>query len=294
MRTRVARIAAVGTFSMVACVTAEPSATTAVSTPDVADAAAPETTDANASAVARLSAIRVAAGAAALETETSLDRGCQHHVAYMRAVGKVLHAEEPEHAAFSPEGAASGPNALLASGMPSLDAAIEAWLAEPYHRVALLDPGVRIVGLAFESGWACLDVLSRYVPANGAPPVAYPPPEASGVPAHYSGGDTASLSPLPTGLVPPVGFILSLAFPPDRPVRGSAQATLRRLSDGIAVSVVTRGPADVGEPFATYQRNTVLVIPKAPLLAGTRYEVGVTALAGDVEASRSWQFTTAP
>ena len=237
----------------------------------------------------RLDAYRAAAGLEPLEVDEALSAGCAAHVGYMAAHGQPFRNERPSSPHYTAAGAQAGPNAHVAGSVPDLVTAVDQWIAAPYHRLTLLDPGVRVVGAAFGDGYACLDVLSRFERAADFPPVLYPANEQTAVPVAFNG--EGQLDPLPAGWVPPVGPIISVLFPAGAVV-GPGMTVTVRAADGAALESTVRLPGAPDDPYTKQQRNAVLIFLRLPLQANTRHTVSLDGAVDGGLYTRSWAFTT--
>ncbi len=151
---------------------------------------------------------RILSGLPEAELDPALSGACQRHVDYMLAVSRLVREEDPQHPAYSTEGAAAAKQALLASGMAAPADAVLAWIAAPYHRIAALDPGVTRVGLAFGGGYACMDVFSAWADPEDFIAVPWPGRDQTDVPTSFS--PVQGITPLPFDMPGPTGPIVSI------------------------------------------------------------------------------------
>ena len=237
----------------------------------------------------RLNAARAAAGVEPVEIITALNGGCEKHVAYMAAVGKVVHSEDPAHPAYTAAGAAAGEAANLAQDVAGLDEAVGLWRDAIYFRLPMLNPGVGHVGVAFQDGWVCLDLFSAFAAVEGHAPVPWPAGDAAGVPTTLH--DAGALDPRPPGYTPPNGTIVSLLFAPDAIV-DTATFTAALSTGGAPVEAFTRLPNDPNDPYRVRQGNAVTLIPRHPLGPLTTYDVFMAGKVDGEDFQKLWQFTT--
>ena len=241
--------------------------------------------------IALLNAQRNAVGLSSVVLDDALTAGCLDHVRYMVAVGKVLHTEDPDDPNYTEAGAAAGPNANIAGDVADLPSAIEFWTASLYHRLTMLDPGVSKVGVAFESGYACLDVFTAFEAIPDHEPVQYPAHLQMGVPTEYA--EHGPVSPLPADLPPPTGPIVSLMFAPERVIGPDFKMRLLEEDTGAQVDTFVRLPHDPADPYADFLLNTVAAIPLSPLEPSRTYRVISQGKVDGEVREKQWVFTTA-
>lgn len=87
--------------------------------------------------------------------DSQASEGCRLHDLYMQGTDTFGHDEDPSSPLYTPLGAATGEDSLLAEGPDPLGT----WLSVPYHRIALLEPRLRDTGYAVVGDFACLKVL---------------------------------------------------------------------------------------------------------------------------------------
>lgn len=104
--------------------------------------------------LARVNRARQEAGLGAVEWDADLSRGCDLHAQYLvrnfadpATKGLGMHNEDPKHAGYTPEGQRAGRASVIASDGNAMDS-VESWLATLYHRVPLLHPSLKRIGLA--------------------------------------------------------------------------------------------------------------------------------------------------
>jgi hypothetical protein len=124
-------------------------------------------------ALAELDRIRQAAWDASAFgpcTPATFDReladGCAAHVRYLKLHPAQLekwpdaHEEYPEQAGFTTAGCWSGMHSVIAPGVDSAEAAIAGWMGTFYHRLPLLEPGLKRIGYSLDDHVAVLDASS--------------------------------------------------------------------------------------------------------------------------------------
>lgn len=176
----------------------------------------------------------------------------------------------------------SGPVAeLVASGIPSAPYAVVSFMDAPYHRRLLLKPGKLDFGCSVQDSYACF-VLG----GDSDRSVVFSPPNgAQGVPTYWDGREEPS--PMRgTGLKPPYGYPIMLAA---YGFEGRLDCRRAKLTDqnGGTVSCTVRNPSN--DPEA---KNSVILIPTAPLKASTAYTVSVMFELDDESHQETWSFRT--
>jgi len=247
-------------------------------------------------AVNHLNQRRSESGLTAVNIDDNLEAGCTAHIQYMEATGRVIHEQDANSPFFSTEGAKAAENAALSGNVTSLSDAVEAWLSEPYHRRPLLHPGLSTVGGAFSNGFACLDIFSTANGVKDHAPIPYPGRNAVQIPTTYKALGTAN--PLPDDWAPPVGTVISYEIPAHWSLHGTTTLVLETADDNEPVMVWIGLPYRATDPYASFQGNTVLAIPKEPLKPDTTYRCrleGQTIQQVDGPPgplTDSWTFTT--
>ncbi len=240
--------------------------------------------------LARLNEIRRIAGLAPVAIDPALSKGCRLHAEYLvrnatatSAQGLGAHDEDPKLPGYTPEGEKAGKASDISYKEPP--AAVESWMSGLFHRVPIIMPGLKKIGL----GWAksadggTISVMDVVSGRGGGPAtiVAYPADKQKDVPLAL-GREIPRPAPTDSG-----GYPVTLTFHEDQKVTG-VTATLRVDKEDVECHLSTpEKPAD-----ARYQRNTVCLIAREPLKPATTYTVTVTAKIGTKPFTRTWSFTT--
>jgi uncharacterized protein YkwD len=122
--------------------------------------------DLEAKIVARVNAVRQAAGLSLVRLDTELSRGCQAHARYLAlnenrpdGQGLAVHRENAELPGATPEGARAAKESVIATLLDP-PSCVEGWMATLYHRIPVLAPNVERVGFghARMAGrkWVCV------------------------------------------------------------------------------------------------------------------------------------------
>jgi hypothetical protein len=274
--------------------------------------------------LSRLNAFRVLAGQSPVAVDPALSQGCVAHARYLvlhhgeaSTSGLGVHKETAGQAGYTPNGDVAARRSVITAGESSLPALperdwpvaeLDKWVASLYHRVPVLSPPLRRVGIGYARNdkgtvwYTVLDVgADPTAIVQGArrsvTPVLYPGDGQTDVPRGFGRGTAEVPNPLPAERTPQdSGYPITASFPAGMRVRG-VMATLRRESrteDGRS------GMEDV--PFwlsmpekpasAADQENTVCLISTRKLERQTTYRVTVEATVSGQKWKGSWKFTT--
>jgi hypothetical protein len=122
---------------------------------------------------------------------------------------------------------------------------------------------------------------------KGHKPVVFPGEKAEDVPREFAGNEMPD--PLPAeGRGKKAGFPITVTFAENVRVT-KASATLKEKN-----KTIDGWLSSPEKPAYTraFQRNTICLIPKAPLRPKTTYQVTATATVNGVKWTRTWSFTT--
>lgn len=220
-----------------------------------------------------------------------LNRGCRLHNRYMSRTGEFGHSERRGSRHFTRLGARAASRSVFAQPgrAPS-----EAWGGTVYHRLAILQPRLRVSGFSAHAGFSCLQVLSG---VSGSPAARSSQPALYPWPANGSSGHAPLFenyeSPDPLRDAPGV---YRLGTPITVAVNGpwkhwqlteSGVASASLVSDtGESVPV---SASDRSSPNARYLQGGFALLPRRALTPHTWY----TATASGRVSNRgnSWPFT---
>jgi len=222
-------------------------------------------------ALAVLNEARKACGLEPVRLSTALSSGCQKHSRYLVVnkgspliEGLKAHEEVKELKEYSEEGARAAKNSVVHYVPPSR--AITDWLATFYHRIPLLQPNLKEVGIGyFQQGkdLACgIDCITGVSGENTKDIVYYPNDGQENVPLVFG---PEIPSPIPAKHKGPAAFPITVYFASGQKIK--------------AVEVKILGPKEANLPCfvstpelpATSfpQWNTVCVIPSQPFKKAT-------------------------
>ncbi len=242
-------------------------------------------------AVARVNEIRQGLGLAPVVLDPELSRGCKLHARYLSinrnhpgTKGLGAHEESPNLSGYTPAGQRAGRASVISySSTPT--AAVDSWMATLYHRTPILRPNLKRIGFGFEDSIEVMDVSSLIGPDDI--PVAYPSPEQSGVPTHFSSGEIPN--PIPGGASGLAGYPITLQFPTGwKIVNVSAQLID---AEGNKVPVHLSDPEHPA--LSTHPQGGVCcLLPVKPLSQATVYKVTIWANVNSSDFMMRWTFAT--
>jgi hypothetical protein len=242
-------------------------------------------------ALARVNGLRRVAGLEPVVLDESLSRGCQQHARYLlvnrghpstRGLGG--HEETSGLPGYTDEGRRAAAQSCIAF-RTSLLGAVDTWMATLYHRIPILRPTLKRIGMGYESGIAVMDVVSG-VDGEEERPIAFPADGQSEVPLLFP---NEIPDPIPAGASHPAGYPITLQFPTWGPEVAGVRA---ELTDGSGRRVTFHLSHPESPACGFPQQNTVCLIPAQPLAPATTYRVTVAASYDGKELRRSWSFRT--
>lgn len=232
-------------------------------------------------ALARVACHRALSGLSGLDVDADLAAAARAHADYMRENDELTHdqrlalpgftgetVEDRAVAAGWVEDPFVGLQEVVAWGTSPADIA-DAWMAAPYHRVALTRPDAVAVGYG-QSGRFATMLTAVPVPAPNAEAVLYPAHGQTGVPMAWR-SDTEVPDPVP-GLdwvgFPVTVTLTATSFDADRPDDPYGVVVKEARLEGPDGDI----EALVLEPSTDPElRRAVALVPTEPLLAGTTY-----------------------
>jgi uncharacterized protein YkwD len=219
----------------------------------------------------RLNRIRRQADLAPVELDDDLSRGCRLHAKYLvvnsrrpEIQGMQAHQEDPKLPGYTAEGQKAGKAANIAIGACEPPDALDGWMATPYHRVPLLEPGLKKIGFDCLRGdrfeWVTvLDVGNGSDRTSRSRPVFWPVEGQVGVPVNFPPGGEIP-NPIPEDKTGRAGYPVTAFFPTDSPLR-NAKAKLEDPTGG-AVACWFSSPESPANPiYSKHQGTMVCLIP---------------------------------
>jgi hypothetical protein len=245
-------------------------------------------------ALAALNEARKACGLDPVKLSTELSAGCRKHSRYLVAnkdsplvAGLKAHEEVKDLKDYSEEGARAAKNSVIHYVPPSK--AITGWLATFYHRVPLLQPKLKEVGIGyFQQGTdrACgIDCITGASGENAKAIVFYPDDGQQSVPLVFG---PEIPTPIPATHKGPAGFPITVYFARNQKIKDVEVKVLGPKKVNIPCFVSTPE-----SPATTFQQwNAICIIPSQPLAKATTYKVEVRCTVSGNPYSRTWQFST--
>lgn len=250
----------------------------------------------------RVNSFRATAGLSPISEVPAWSEDARLHSNYLVINDRAGHSESPSLPGYTTRGATAGANGNVISSTAPISeaAAVDSWMAAPFHAVGILDPRLTASGFGLASdttgvrGAATMDVirgLDWTVPWPSHP-VTWPGPGSTVPLGTYGGNEWPDpLGGCGAGWAAPTALPVIVMFP--KPVAGAA-ATVNGASSSSEVCVVT--PNNFRATTSSTQslgrgvldsRNAVLVIARRPFLNNTRSSIDVVATAGDGSAMRA-------
>ncbi len=246
-------------------------------------------------ALEKINAVRKTAGLEPVTLDEKLSQGCTAHALYLvknekdpSTHGLGAHSENSKLPGYTVEGEKAGRSSDIHFIEPAL--AVDGWMASLFHRVPILHPHLKRVGIGYAKGgkWGwitLLDVMSGREDGRQSGPVAWPVDKQADVPLAF-GGEIPD--PIPADKDKKAGYPITVSFVDGETVK-DATATLK--IDKKEVEVWLSSPEKPAD--ARYQANTICLFPKDVMQPGTSYTVTVTAKVNGKAWTRTWSFTTA-
>lgn len=246
----------------------------------------------NIAALRILNKARKDAGLDTVTISASLSSDCYNHAKYLvfnrndsATKGLSGHKEYFSLKGFSKEGEKAGRRSVIA--FEKTDRAINEFLASFYHRIPLLQPDLKEIGIAFyeENDYvvSLIDCISGTAGQKSVGVVFYP-----GVNQCNIRLNMANELPNPAGVPGPFGFPVTIYFTKAQIVKNVKIKLTDKYNRIIDCYISTpENPAT----FFT-QWNTVCAIPKKPLASHSKYFVSLTCLVNNVEFKKIYSFVT--
>lgn len=245
-------------------------------------------------ALAILNDARKACGLEPVKLSVELSEGCRKHSKYLvvnkgnpSIAGMKAHQEVKKLKEYSEEGARAAKHSVIHYVPPSQ--AITEWLAGFYHRIPLLQPRLKEVGIGyFKQGrdWACcIDCITGTAGENAKDIVYYPEDGQANVPRVFGNEIPRAI---PASHKGPAGFPITIYFTRGQKVK-DVEVKLSNPKEADLPCFIST-PESPATSFT--QWNTVCVIPKQPLRPATTYKIELRCTLSEKPHSRTWQFTT--
>ncbi|MEK7470347.1 MAG: hypothetical protein AAB074_23500, partial [Planctomycetota bacterium] len=207
--------------------------------------------------------------------------------------GLGAHNEDPSLPGYTEEGARAGHQSDI--GMSPPPQAMKGMLGTFYHRVPLLHPDLRKVGIGYSKlasggGWGRGRCVIDYSGVGEKDEkvqrvVGYPPDKATGVQVRF---DNESPDPIPPGEDEEAGMPVTLAWVDGEKI---TDAAVELTEGGIKVDGYLSSPEHPAR--SDFPNEAICFIPKNALSGNTKFHVKVSAKVNDEPFVREWDFTTA-
>lgn len=248
-----------------------------------------------------VNAYRTSSGLPRLVEDPAWMGAVSKHAVYLAMTGAMEHGENPSSPFYTPEGAAAAAKSVLGGwrGTRRSDRdLIEGWMTAPFHALHFFEPRLQRIAYGSSHGLpgasldsaAVLDILhglgSKVVPDR---PITFPANESTTPLTSFVAETPNPLTSCP-GYHAPAGLPLFVLFPS---APGASTATLTTGGNPVETCLIDTNYVNsdaaaqrTGRALLA-QKNAVIIVPRLPLVAGTRYTARVvTAAAGTAE----WSF----
>ena len=243
-------------------------------------------------ALYRLNKTRKAAGLDTVSIASTLSKGCYSHAKYLvinrknpLTAGLNAHKEFSNLKGYTKEGEIAGKSAVIHYVKPSV--AITGWIQTFYHRIPLLQPNLKEIGIGFyQKGDDIVSVVDCSAGSKGEnlkDVVFYPNENQQDIP--LSMGPEI---PNPVGQAGDYGFPITLYFTQFQIITNVTFKLTDK--DNSIVDCYISTPDHPATAFA--QWNCICAIPKKPLLADAQYFVTATCKVNNETFKKTYSFRT--
>jgi len=156
-----------------------------------------------------------------------------------------------------------------------------------YHRLPLIHPGTRAIGVGSTKRHTAVDGLTRRDERPWIYPVIVPAPNSFGQPTHFA---REAPDPVPPGIERP-GFPITLTFRSGTITNARAEMRLKSRK-GRVVPTVVFSPERPANKKRQKNRMTICVIPRVALAPMKTWWVKVTYDLDGEPKSHVWRFNT--
>ena len=253
-------------------------------------------------ALDKVNAYRAGAGLKPVVLDDRLSTGCLKHARYLvineghpSLLGLKAHEEDEKLPGYSKEGHDAGKASDIGIGDYEPIDAVDSWMATLYHRVPILEPGLRSIGFGCargrRQGWATvMNVQSGRDKGPRPHAVFYPAADQVDVPLNFPNSGEEP-NPIPEDKDNRAGYPVTAFFPQKERLQ-NAMGTLTR-DKGEEVPCWFSTPEMPANPkFSRNQDNTVCLIAKDPLAPNTTYHVRLLGTVAGKAWEKKWKFTT--
>ncbi len=257
----------------------------------------------------RVNHYRTMARLGALHEDPQLSAAVSAHASYLLLnygqeirsgnwLGDAGHSEDPAKRGYTDDGARAAQNSQIAwgCGAYNADAQIDQWIAGPFHRLAILNPFMEQAGFGEAAAKGCWVAGLRLPPP---PEEVKPydlavqfPPEGATISLDWTGAEAPDPLTSCDDYEMPAGLPITIQL--GRLVETELGAH-SLTADGAAIEHCAfdahsyRNPNRAMQEYGRWalrSSGAIMIVPRAPLRAGTRYSVSITA--GD--KTYAWSF----
>lgn len=239
-----------------------------------------------------LNGLRAKLGFEPVALDPALSAACEEHSLYCATNGQT-HYQEKDKPGYSAAGARAGKAGVLTRA-DSMKRAIEYWLTSFFHRIYMLHPGLRAVGMGLVQGSATMDVLTT-LKRGDHEPYCWPYDGQDDVLVSWLTGESPNPlggdAPFDYGVASRYGYPITLTFP-QKSLRTLTGVTTRLLKGEEELSCFVSTPESPSQAKFASNFQTVFLMSDHPLSPKTTYTVEVKGSWKDEPFGRRWSFTT--
>lgn len=240
-------------------------------------------------ALRRLNDWRTSLGHTPVTLAPELSRACEEHALYCATNGELTHDQDAKKPGASASGAKAGKCSELTYA-PTMDAALPAFASTFFHRISMLSPLARRVGMGLQQGIAALDAKSD-AGSGSFDPWGWPVDGTKDVPPAWLMGEWPS--PIgdvdfPGEVARNWGYPVSLTFPSDAVADVRAQLFV---GDAELAAFVS-SPEQPSHKTFPDNMNSILVMARSPMPAGAEVRVEIRCRYAGKPFERIWRFQT--
>jgi hypothetical protein len=236
-----------------------------------------------------LNELRKTLGHAPIDIDWQLSSPCEQHALYCATNGELTHDQDQGKPGYSKAGAVAGKNSELCYAK-TMREGIKSFEGTFYHRLYMLSPSVKRVGMGLVHGVVVLDTKTHH--ASGSfEPFAWPPDGAAELHPSWTSGE----HPSPVGgaefdstLASRYGYPISLTFPTAAVTKVEARLT----AGGRELDVFVSTPENPGNRELPDNLSSILVMSKAPLPWDSEVRVEVRCQHAGKPYEKTWVFRT--
>jgi len=241
---------------------------------------------------------RMMNGLPAVTVDQELSIACTKHCQYME-LNDFDHKEEEGKPGYTPEGAKAGRRSCLSEMNPWTSVVM--FYATFYHRLPLIDPATRAIGIGASKRYSAMDGLTSRQERAWRYPIIVPAPNTFHHPTHFA---LEMPSPHPEDMKP--GFPITMTFRSEAITEVKARLWRkfskreRKLQKRgkkraeVEVAALVSWPGHPANPKRRDNRKSICIIPREPLRPKGDYRVHVTYKLDGEPQDRAWVFRTGP